>query len=129
MENCPFGKTRIAKVKTVMEAELKALRWAIITMSRLQYRKIIFESDAQELIKILNSGEVRPHINPSLQDIKIMLQQFEEVKFVYSPRGGNEVADIYRIAKESLSSMKDDPTLYSIVLVWLKSLVESDVVL
>lgn len=102
MENCPFGKTRIAKVKAVMEAELEALRWAIITMSRLQYRKIIFESDAQELIKILNSGEVRPHINPSLQDIKIMLQQFEEVKFVYSPRGGNEVADIYIEYQRSL---------------------------
>lgn len=110
-----------------MEVELEAMRWAILTMSRFHYKKIIFESDAKELINLLNSGEGRPHINPLLQDINNMLLCFEEVKFVYTPREGNEVAD--RIAKESLSFENNDPKLYSIECNWLKSFVERDTVM
>ncbi|CAL9229643.1 unnamed protein product [Arabidopsis halleri] len=100
------------------------MRWAVVNLSCFNYKKVIFESDSQELISLIVGEEIRPKIDPIRQDIKQLLQHFEEVKFVYSQRGGNEVAD--RIAKESLSFMNYDPKLYSIVPSWLKSHVERD---
>lgn len=100
------------------------MRWAVVNLSRFNYKNIIFESDSQELISLLNGEEVRSAIDPILHDIKQLLHHFDEVKFVFLNRGGNEVAD--RIAKEPLSFLNYDPKLYFMVSMWLKSHVEID---
>lgn len=112
----------LPKVKNVLEAELEAMRWAVTSMSRFRYKKVIFESDAQSLINLINSDEEWPSLKPMLQDIRKTLCQFEEVKFMYVPRGANGVAD--RVARESLSMLSHDPKLYSIMPSWIKSIVE-----
>ncbi|CAE5960166.1 unnamed protein product [Arabidopsis arenosa] len=117
-----IGARALPKLKNVLEAELEALRWAVIMMSRFNYKKIIFESDAKSLIDLLNKDEDWPSLRPSLQDIRAKLQLFEEVKFQYTPRGGNSVAD--RVARESLSFTNYDPKLYSVVPSWLKNSVD-----
>lgn len=119
-----MGARALPKLKNVLEAELEALKWAILTMSRFHYKKIIFESDALNLINLLNNREEWPSITPSLQELKRTLLQFEEVKFVFTPRGANGVAD--RIARESLSFLNDDPRLYSNVPCWMKTFVDLD---
>lgn len=118
------GARALPRTRTVMEMETEALRWAVLFMSRLNYQNIIFESDAQELIKLLNSGEGWPHLDPQLQDIRSLLPNFNEVKFVFSSREGNKAAD--RVARESSSLENYDPKVYSIMPNWLKSIVELD---
>ncbi|CAA0362743.1 unnamed protein product [Arabidopsis thaliana] len=103
---------------------LRLLRWAVLSLSRLNYRKVIFESDSQQLVSILVDNGDMPTLDPIIQDIKFLLQHFEETKFVFMHRGGNGVAD--RIAKESLSLENYDPKLYSIVPNWVKSFMELD---
>ncbi|CAL9213983.1 unnamed protein product, partial [Arabidopsis halleri] len=106
-----IGARAVPRVNSALEAELEALRWAVLSLSRFNYRKVIFESDSQQLVSLLNDCGDRPSLDPILQDIKQLLQHFEETKFVYIRREGNGAAD--RIAKESLSFENYDPKLYS----------------
>ena len=114
-----MGARALPRTKNVLEAELEALRWAVLTMSRFNYKRIIFESDAQALVNLLNSDDFWPTLQPALEDIQQLLHHFEEVKFEFTPRGGNKVAD--RIARESISFSNYDPKLFSIVPQWLRS--------
>ncbi|KAL9299587.1 putative ribonuclease H domain-containing protein [Arabidopsis thaliana] len=119
-----MGARAIPKAQSALVTEAEALRWAVLSLSRLNYRKVIFESDSQQLVSILVDNDDMPTLDPIIQDIKFLLQHFEETKFVFMHRGGNGVAD--RIAKESLSLENYDPKLYSIVPNWVKSFVELD---
>ncbi|EFH46850.1 predicted protein [Arabidopsis lyrata subsp. lyrata] len=94
-----MGQRALPRVQTVLETELEALRWAVLTMSRFNYRRVIFESDSQHL-------------------------HYEEVQIVFTRREGNKVAD--RIARESLSLLNYDPKLYSLMPDWVKNLVVID---
>lgn len=53
-----MGARALPKVKTVLEAELEALRWAVTIMYQFRYNKVIFESDSQNIITLLNSDVV-----------------------------------------------------------------------
>lgn len=66
-------------------------------------------------------NKLRP---PIVQDIQHLLHHFEEVKFVFSNREGNRVAD--RIAQEALIFQIHDTRLYSIVPMWLNPLVDAE---
>lgn len=50
----------IPRVRTVIEGEAEALRWAMRIMGNFRYRKIIFESNSQELISMINKEEEWP---------------------------------------------------------------------
>lgn len=117
-----MGARTLPKVKTVLEAELEALRWAVTIMYQFRYNKVIFESDSQNIITLLNSDENWPSLNPTLQDIRGMLYHFEEVKIKFIPRGANTVAD--RITREAISFSNYDPKLYSMVPNWVKNYVD-----
>lgn len=119
-----LGARALPRTRSVIEVEAEAFRWAVITMSRFRYNNVIFESDSQELIRLMLGEESRPQIDPTTQDIRKLLLCFNGVKCVFAKREGNEVAD--RIAKESLSFTSYDPKLYSIVPEWLKLPVEAD---
>ena len=114
-----IGARALPRTRNVWEAELEAMRWAVLTLRRFNYKRIIFESDAQVLINLLNCDDVLLSLKPGLEDIKQILHHFEEVKFGFTPRGGNKVAD--RIARESLSFLNFDPKLYSIVPQWIRN--------
>ncbi|KAL9813407.1 putative ribonuclease H domain, reverse transcriptase zinc-binding domain-containing protein [Arabidopsis thaliana] len=119
-----IGVRAIPRVQSALVAEAEALRWAVLSLSRFSYRKVIFESDSQQLVSLLVDNGDRPALDLIIQDIKHLLQHFEETKFVFTNRGGNGVVD--RIAKESLSLENYDPQLYSIMPNWVKSFVEYD---
>ncbi|KAG7583713.1 Reverse transcriptase domain [Arabidopsis suecica] len=121
-----LGLRVVPKVKTVLEIELEALRWAVLTMSRFNHKKIVFESDSKQLITVMKEGVDLPNLDPSIQDIRNLLQHFVEVEFSFTHREGNRVAD--RIARESLSLLNYVPKLYSIVPSWVKNLVDMDIV-
>lgn len=119
-----MGARAIPRVKSVLEAETEALRWAILNASRFNYTKVIFESDSQQLVSMLRQGTHGPILAPLIQDIEQLLQHFTEVKVEYVCRKANGVAD--RIAKESISFLNHVPKLYSIVPSWAKHYVDLD---
>lgn len=119
-----MGAKTVPRTRTVVEMEVEALHWAVVNVSRFQYKQVIFESDSQELISLMKGEESRPHIDPILLDIQQHLHNFDEVKFEFSKRESNKVVD--RIAQESLSFKNYVPKLYSIVPIWLKAMVETD---
>lgn len=119
-----LGAKALRKTRSVLEVELEALRWAILTMTRFNYQKIIFESDSLEAVNLVNSGEIWSAYAPILQDIKLLLLQFQAVKVSYISREGNGVAD--RVAKESISFENYDPKLYSLMPNWIKHYVLVD---
>ncbi|KAG7534826.1 Reverse transcriptase domain [Arabidopsis thaliana x Arabidopsis arenosa] len=45
-----LGARALRRTQTVLEVEAEALRWAVVNMHKFNYRKVIFESDSQELI-------------------------------------------------------------------------------
>ncbi|XP_010474601.1 PREDICTED: uncharacterized protein LOC104754160 [Camelina sativa] len=120
------GVRLVSKTRTVLEIEAEAFRWAVINLVRLQYPRVIFESDSQTLVDLLNGEGSRPTIDPIVQDIRHHLPLFDQCKVVFIKRSGNGVAD--RIAQESLSFQNFDPKLYAIEPSWLKSLVDADIV-
>lgn len=80
-------------VRTVIETEAEALRWAMLIMRNFGYKKVIFESDSKELITVINEDDVWLIIYPTLDDMKLLRMQFEEVSVRFQPRGRNCVAD------------------------------------
>ncbi|XP_010501661.1 PREDICTED: uncharacterized protein LOC104778957 [Camelina sativa] len=102
------GAQAIRCAISVMEVELEAMRAAISSMLRLNYGRVIFESDSLGMVNLLNSEEIWPISAPLLQDIKSLLPSFQAFQMVYMPRVCNNVAD--RIAKESLSLGNYDPS-------------------
>ncbi|CAL9231933.1 unnamed protein product [Arabidopsis halleri] len=119
-----LGARSLPRVGKVLEVEVESLRWAVLSMARFNYRKVIFETDSQQLVSLIRGEKENNHLNPIIQDIKHLLQQFEEYKVVFTFREGNGVAD--RIAKESLSFENHNPKLYSIMPIWAKPFVDID---
>lgn len=119
-----LGSRALPKIKTVLETELEALRWAVLSISNFNYKRVAFESDSQQVVSLMTEGTLLPHLEPIVQDIRRLIQQFEEVKFMFINREGNRVAD--RTARESLSLRNGDAKLYSIMPNWIINLVDSD---
>ena len=121
-----MGLRALPRGQSVLETELEALRWAVLTLSRFNDRKVIFESDSQFLVSLIQNETDYPSLAPRIQDIRNQVQHFDEVKFQFVRRAGNSVAD--RIARESLSLSNYDPKLYSITPEWVKNLMSLDLV-
>ncbi|EOA22050.1 hypothetical protein CARUB_v10002590mg, partial [Capsella rubella] len=119
-----MGAQALRRTRSALEVELEAIRWAVTSMLRLDFQKIIFESDSLVLVNLLNNDENWPAFAPLIQDIKDSLPLLEDFKIVYTPRGCNGVAD--RVAKESLSFENYDPKLYSLMPNWIQSNVMVD---
>ncbi|CAL9239188.1 unnamed protein product [Arabidopsis halleri] len=113
-----MGAKALTRTRSALEVELEAMRWAILTMTRFNYRKMIFESH------LIKNGEYWPAFAPTIQDIQSLLLQFQEAKVIFPSRGSNGLAD--RVAKESLSYTNYDPKLYSIMPNWIKQFVMVD---
>ncbi|XP_019095662.1 PREDICTED: uncharacterized protein LOC104763574 [Camelina sativa] len=121
-----MGARALPRTRSVLEVETEALRWAMVSVARFQYKKVIFESDSQDLISAINGDERRPPIATLLEDIKCLCRQFEEVTFKFTKRGGNAVAD--RIAQETTSFQRNEIRFYSNAPRWLEYLVETELV-
>ena len=118
-----LGARSLPKMENVLNVELEGL-WAALSLSRLSYRKIIFETDSQQLVSLIRGETGNNHFRPIIEDTKQLLQRFEDVQVNFIKREGNGEADI--VAKESLSFGNYDSKLYSVVQEWVKSQVEND---
>ncbi|CAL9223537.1 unnamed protein product [Arabidopsis halleri] len=121
---CGWEQKALTRTRSALEVELEAMRWAILTMTRFNYRKMIFESLTLQVVNLIKNGEYWPAFAPTIQDIQSLLLQFQEAKVIFPSRGSNGLAD--RVAKESLSYTNYDPKLYSIMPNWIKQFVMVD---
>ncbi|XP_013729557.1 uncharacterized protein LOC106433258 [Brassica napus] len=108
-----------------IEVEAEAIRWAVRILGGFSYQHVIVETDSLELTKMINGIEAPwPKLRPIIQDISNLLATKKAYRVEFFPRSGNKVAD--RIANESLTFMSHIPKLYSIMPVWLSSLLEAE---
>ncbi|XP_024009948.1 uncharacterized protein LOC112085151 [Eutrema salsugineum] len=119
-----MGARKIPVTRTVLEAEVEAMRWAMLVLSNFNYKRIIFESDSKTLVDSFSEKDQWPSLQPVIQDIHNLLGNFNDHKLAFYPREGNDVAD--RIAKETLSFTNYVPKLYSSLPNWIKPFVEVD---
>lgn len=118
------GARRLPKFRSPIETEAEALRWAALSMVRLNYCNIIFESDCKELVQAYHDKGSRPNIQSYTEDTSLLLQKLGSTQVVFRCREGNRVAD--RLAREAISFENNVSVLYSVLPVWIKPLVEVD---
>lgn len=101
------------------------MRWAMQMLAGFGYTKVIFETDSQELSKMINGEqEVWSCLKPLAQETFHLLKHNSEFIVQFHDRSGNKVVD--RVAKETSTFVSNVPKLYSILPVWLQSLFELD---
>ncbi|KAG5388542.1 hypothetical protein IGI04_030083 [Brassica rapa subsp. trilocularis] len=93
-------KGHVEFVTSPLMAEALALRDAILTCKRMKIKKLRFESDSAQLIKIVNSKSSVPELHGVVSDILACSLAFEFVCFVWIPRERNTIADL--LAKDAL---------------------------
>ncbi|XP_018458695.1 uncharacterized protein LOC108829562 [Raphanus sativus] len=119
------GGKKITAVRSAIEVEAEAIRWASQTLVGFGYSRFIIETDSLMLYKmIIGEEETWPKLLPIIQEIKALLTGNLEAGVGYYPRSGNKTVD--RIAREATTFTSFVPKLYSIVPLWLKSCLEFD---
>lgn len=123
---CWIGSRRLPKMRTPLEVEAEAVRWAMRFMLRLNFGNVIFETDSKCLVEAFKEEDRWPSLSTYLQDIKSLKSKMEGKKLAFQYREANRVAD--RIAKEIISFENNAPRLYTIMPNWVKTYVENDIV-
>lgn len=95
-------KERVEFVSSPLMAEALALRIAVLTCRRLKMKRVCFESDSAQLIKIVNSGSGALDLHGVASDIISCIPAFVSVCFVWIPRERNTDADL--LAKSALNA-------------------------
>ena len=118
------GARKLSNMRSALEAEAEACRWAVQTLSEFGYTRVIIETDSLMLKQLITKEEAMwPTLQPLLQEISLLMAENRGFEVVFAPRSGNKVAD--RIAKETSTFAFFVPKLYFVLPVWLSSLVES----
>ncbi|XP_024006116.1 uncharacterized protein LOC112082821 [Eutrema salsugineum] len=120
-----MGARTLQRLNSVLEAEAEALRWAILTVTNLDYRMVIFETDSKMLVEAMMDENPRPILSVVQQDIQTLLPRVQAYQLVFSLREGNRVADRI-IAQETHSFQDDVPKLYSCMSEWIILFIEDD---
>lgn len=118
-----MGGRRIPKLRSVLETDMEAMRWAILSISRFGYKNVIFETDSKVVAEVIKEENPWPMVNGTIQDL---LSRFGPHSVSFSPRETNGVAD--RIAKETLSYVNYVPKLYTVLPSWISPSVEVDAI-
>ncbi|CAA7055611.1 unnamed protein product [Microthlaspi erraticum] len=119
-----MGAKAYHRLESALETELEALRWAIISVTRLNYEKVTFETDSSTAANLVNGRDRWPSLGPIIADIQQLLQKFRWIHIEYTPRESNTVAD--RTTKEAISFPGIEPKLYSCTPTWASRLIEMD---
>lgn len=119
-----MGVRKMPRLRSPIEVEAEAMRWAMMQLIRLNFTCVIFETDSKELVNAVNQPGQHPMIPSHAHDIAAVLAKRRDYQVVYKCREGNRVAD--RAAKEASSFDTNVSILHSTMPVWIKSLVEED---
>lgn len=119
-----MGTRRLPMLRSPLDVELEALRWAVLRVSSLSYDNIIFETDSQTAHQVISNAKDWPAYATFNQDVHHLLSLLLQCKVDFQPRDANCVADW--IAKKANSFLNYAPKLYSVMPSWVNSFVEED---
>lgn len=120
------GAKAMPRLNSSIKTEAEAMLWAVETMVRFGYNKVIFESDSLSLVRMMTGKEeVWPILQPTINAIFLSLQQIHEKSIEFYPRRGNKTAD--RLANETFTFEFNVSKLYYVVPLWLQRSVELDI--
>ncbi|XP_024012275.1 uncharacterized protein LOC112086773 [Eutrema salsugineum] len=118
------GTKSLPLLKSVIDTEAEALRWAMVCISNLSYKNVFFESDSKTLVDALKDETPWPIISSYHQDIQLILSSPYAFRICFYPRDGNRVAD--RMAKEAFSLLNHASKLFSIMPDCVLSFIEEE---
>ncbi|KAL9298762.1 putative ribonuclease H domain-containing protein [Arabidopsis thaliana] len=99
------GMSKFQGRAMVEESECTALIWALRTSWNLGYRKVEFDGDNLNIIRLINGKDVTPRLRHYLDEIWHWRSMFTETKFTFHHREQNKCADI--LARQAQRSLDD----------------------
>ncbi|XP_013709303.2 uncharacterized protein LOC106412990 [Brassica napus] len=112
-----FGATGIRDIASPLHAEAEGLMWAMQELLKTGHREVRFESDCEQLIKLLEKEEDWPAMAPELDEIKALSSDFTEFSISHIPRSMNVRADT--LAKGGRSRVFGSPFVNCFAPNWL----------
>lgn len=88
-----FGAQGTRYAASSLHAEAEGLLWAMQEVLKLGNREIWFESDCEQLGKLLEEDEDWPAMASELDEIKVLSKEFINFSIAYIPRSMNVRAD------------------------------------
>ncbi|KAG5383314.1 hypothetical protein IGI04_034784, partial [Brassica rapa subsp. trilocularis] len=96
-----FGTQGLSVAVSPLHAEAEGLLWAMQEVMRHGTRAVRFESDCEQLIKLIRDDEDWPSMATELDEIKDLSAEFIEFSIAYVPRSANIRADSLTKGKRS----------------------------
>ncbi|XP_024014030.1 uncharacterized protein LOC112088108 [Eutrema salsugineum] len=81
-----IGAKAVPRLRSAIETEAEALRWAASTMEALNDENFVFETDSKELVDALSGKSSWPILDAVLQDTQNMLHRIGNVEVKHYPR-------------------------------------------
>ena len=88
-----FGAQGRRHAVSTLHAEGEGLMWAMQEVLKHGNREIRFETDCNQLIKLIEEDEDWPSMAPKIDEIKALSTEFTQFSIVYIPRTMNVRAD------------------------------------
>lgn len=82
----PFGAHGLSAAASPLHAEAEGLLWAMQEVLKQGNREVQFESDCEQLIKLMKEEEEWPAMGPELNEIKALSAEFIDLSITYIPR-------------------------------------------
>lgn len=92
-----YGAKGWLKAPSPLHAEAEGLTWAMQEVLKTGNRRVRFEMDCEQLVKLIHNDEEWPSMAAELDEIKALSLEFLEISFIHIPRSLNVSAD--RLAK------------------------------
>lgn len=98
------GQSKGSQVESPLHAEAEGLCWAMKEVHKRGITKVIFESDCQQLVHVLQQKKPWPALDSVLDEIGAMSAIFTAVSFKFISRSANVRADC--LAKDARSRVQ-----------------------
>ncbi|KAL0844037.1 hypothetical protein Bca101_017283 [Brassica carinata] len=87
------GLRKIMRTMSPLQAEAEGLIWAMKEMIHCGFKQVRFESDCQQLVRIIQHCTPWPVLEPDLDEIDFLRSEFSEFSLSFIARSENICAD------------------------------------
>ena len=112
-----FGAQGESAAASPLHAEAEGLIWAMQELLKSRITEVRFESDCEQLVKLLQQEEDLPALASELDEIKALSSEFEDFSIVYISRSLNVRADC--LTKGGRTRVVSSPYVDAIAPSWL----------
>ena len=90
--------------KSPLQAEAEGLLWAMQEILNFGRREMVFETECEQLVKLIQKKEDWPALALELDEIQALSKEFSEIYVAYIPRSLNFRADSFAKGARSCAS-------------------------